>query len=64
MTTQVKTVDDMKNRLKALEDSIQELKNRLPAHSIKPGMMMELMALEDERDSILSQIRSLEVKRK
>jgi len=64
MTTQMKTPDNLKNRLKALEDNIQELKDRLPAHSIKPGMMMELMALEDERDSILAQIQSLEVKKK
>ena len=64
MTTQMKTLDNLKNRLKALEDSIQELKDRLPAHSIKPGMMMELMTLEDERDSIQSQIQTLETKKK
>ena len=53
------TLKNLQKQLNALEKDIRELKDRLPAHSIKPGMMSELMALEDERDAILSQIRSL-----
>ncbi|MEE4354277.1 MAG: hypothetical protein V2J25_15560 [Desulfatiglans sp.] len=42
----------MKEQLKCLEERIQELEERLPAHSTKPSMMAELCALEDERDAL------------
>lgn len=60
----MENLENLKKQLKALENSIQELQDRLPAHSIKPGMMRELMALEDERDGVLSQIHSIEVQNK
>ncbi|MDY6881899.1 MAG: hypothetical protein SV686_16825 [Thermodesulfobacteriota bacterium] len=44
--------DSMKEQLKCLEERIQELEERLPAHSTKPSMMAELCALEDERDAL------------
>ena len=53
------TLKNLLNQLNDLEKDLRELKDRLPAHSIKPGMMSELMALEDERDAILSKIQSL-----
>ena len=53
------TLKNLLNQLNDLEKDLRELKDRLPAHSIKPGMMSELMALEDERDAILSQIQSM-----
>jgi hypothetical protein len=31
----------------------------MPAHSVKPLIMMELFALEDERDAIAKQINEL-----
>jgi hypothetical protein len=46
-------------QLQKIEDQIQELKNRLPAHSIKPVMMMELLELEDERNDILALIQTM-----
>ena len=49
----------LEKQLQMIEDQIQELKNRLPAHSIKPVMMMELLALEDEHENILVQIQAL-----
>ena len=54
------TLEDLQKQLEDLEKDIRELKDRLPAHSIKPGMMGELMALEDERDHLLSKIQSLQ----
>jgi hypothetical protein len=36
-----------------------EVKRRMPAHSIKPPIMMELFELEDERDLIEKQIIQL-----
>ena len=50
---------ELEKRLKAVEAQIQETKQRLPAHSVKPPIMMELITLEDERDEILSQLKKL-----
>ncbi len=46
-------------RLKELDKKIAEVKKRMPAHSIKPPIMMELFALEDERDAVVKQIIQL-----
>ncbi len=45
--------DPMKKRLHELEEEIAETKRRLPAHSVKPPVMIDLLALEDERDQLL-----------
>jgi acylphosphatase len=50
---------DLENHLKDLEARIEDCRGRMPAHSAKPGMMEELMDLEDERDRILSEIQQL-----
>ncbi|MCD6585119.1 MAG: hypothetical protein J7K96_05085 [Desulfobacteraceae bacterium] len=49
----------LENRLQELEKEIRETKNRLPAHSTKPVIMMELLALEDEYDIIMEKIKIL-----
>ncbi len=49
--------DQIQKRLQELEAEIAETKKRLPAHSVKPGVMMDLLDLEDERDRLLSQLR-------
>lgn len=49
----------LEKQLRQNEARIQEVKNRLPAHSIKPVMMRELIELEDERDHILAQLKAL-----
>ncbi len=49
----------MKSRLKELEAAIQETEARLPAHSVKPPVMQELLALEDEYEDLLQQIRAV-----
>ena len=46
-------------KIKALDEKIREVKKRMPAHSIKPPIMMELFALEDERDEVEKQIIQL-----
>jgi hypothetical protein len=50
----------LKNKLNDLEKKIKEVKKRMPAHSIKPPIMMELFELEDERDLVERQIIQLE----
>jgi len=58
----VMKVEDFDQRLKALEAEIAETKKRLPAHSVKPPVMHDLLALEDERDEIIRQIKALKGK--
>jgi hypothetical protein len=58
----MKTPEELKKRLLELESEINETKKRLPAHSVKPPVMMDLIALEDEYDSLLRQIYELKEK--
>ena len=51
---------DLEDKLKELDKKIAEVKKRMPAHSIKPPIMMELFELEDERELIEKQIIQLE----
>lgn len=44
---------EIDTRLQELEDEIREARKRLPAHSIKPAVMIDLLELEDERDLLL-----------
>jgi len=50
----------LRERLQELEEQIAETKRRLPAHSVKPPVMMDLLALEDERDLVLDQLERLQ----
>jgi hypothetical protein len=53
------TLSEMEQRLRELQDAIKETEKRLPAHSVKPPVMMDLLALEDEYDDLLEKIRAL-----
>ena len=49
-------VQELQERLRQLEEQIAETRRRLPAHSVKPPVMLELLELEDERDLLLRRI--------
>jgi len=49
----MKTITEMEQRLRELDEEIKETKRRLPAHSVKPPVMMDLLTLEDEYDMLL-----------
>lgn len=49
----------IRERLAELEVLIAETERRLPAHSTKPPVMLDLLALEDERDLLLRQLAVL-----
>ncbi|MBA3031249.1 MAG: histidine kinase [Desulfobacteraceae bacterium] len=53
------TLEELKEQLQILEKEIAETKKRLPAHSVKPPVMMDLLALEDQYDELLKQIEKL-----
>ncbi len=45
--------------MKELETLIKETKDRLPAHSTKPPVMMELLEYEDEYDILQKKLERL-----
>lgn len=47
---------EIRNRLERLEVEIREVKDRMPAHSAKPQIMMELFELEDEKAELQSEL--------
>lgn len=50
---------DIKKRMEKLEILINATKARLPAHSTKPPVMMELLGYEDEYDALQKQLDGL-----
>ena len=53
------TINSIKKRMKELETLIRETKERLPAHSTKPPVMMELLEYEDECDILQKRLKML-----
>ena len=49
----------LEEKLKVLDEKIAEVNRRMPAHSVKPPIMTELFALEDERDEVFKQLEAL-----
>ena len=54
--------ESIKKRMKALETLIRETRDRLPAHSTKPPVMMELLDYEDEYEALAKQLDELKSK--
>jgi hypothetical protein len=52
-------LETLKSKLIELEAAINETQKRLPAHSIKPQVMHDLLDLEDERDRLLNELAEL-----
>lgn len=59
MTNMQDKIDAIKKRMEALEILIRETRERLPAHSTKPPVMMELLDLEDEYDILQGKLNEL-----
>ena len=55
----MKNFELLKKRLRDLETEIAETKRRLPAHSVKPPIMTDLLELEDEYDALLKQVEKM-----
>ena len=55
----MKALADIEQRLEELDALIRDTKGRLPAHSAKPGIMMELMDYEDEYEELLKKKAAL-----
>jgi hypothetical protein len=50
---------NIKKRIAELDELIAETKKRLPAHSVKPPVMLDLLAYEDEYDLLLEKLNQL-----
>jgi hypothetical protein len=55
----ISETDQIRERLRNVEKEIIETLRRLPAHSAKPPVMMDLLQLEDERDLLLKKLGEL-----
>lgn len=51
-----KELEKIKKRMAELEVLISETKKRLPAHSVKPPVMLDLLEYEDEYDLLLQKL--------
>ena len=52
-------VQALEKKLKEVDEKIAEVNQRMPAHSVKPPIMIQLFELEDERDALVKQIEKL-----
>ena len=57
--TDIKTIT---TRMETLEILIKETRDRLPAHSTKPPVMMELLDYEDEYEALAKQLAAMKSK--
>lgn len=55
------TIEQLQRRIDELSLRIEETKNRLPAHSTKPLIMMELLDLEDEYEDLCNKLNLLKL---
>lgn len=53
--------DNLKKQIDEITAVIKETKKRLPAHSTKPPIMMELLDLDDKHDQLMEQLKRLEM---
>ena len=56
-------LEELEEKRKELKAAIAETRKRLPAHSVKPPVMMDLLDLEDQYDAVLNRILKLKEKR-
>ena len=54
---------ELELRLRELDAAITETRKGLPAHPVKPPVMMDLLDLEDQYDDLVKQICELKEKR-
>ncbi len=51
-------------KIDEITEVIRETKKRLPAHSTKPPIMMELLELEDQYDKLVDRLKRLDMDEK
>lgn len=56
-----KEIEKIQNRMAELEILISETQKRLPAHSVKPPVMLDLLGYEDEYDLLLEKLNESKI---
>ena len=57
-------IADLRRELARIDAEIADTEARMPAHSVKPPIMMALFELEEARDAVLEKLRALGVSAK
>lgn len=52
-----KDAEKLIERIEIMEQQLEDLKKRWPAHSVKPQMIMEMEQLEEEIELLLEKVR-------
>jgi len=50
---------ELEKKLAEIESQILETEKRMPAHSVKPPIMVALFELEEQRDELMAQLKML-----
>ena len=58
------TIDALKTELARIDAQLADTEARMPAHSVKPPIMLALFALEEAREAVVEKIRALEAARR
>jgi hypothetical protein len=53
-------LESLKQKYREIEEQLDEQRKRIPPHSVKPTAIMELEALEGDRDAVAAEIRKIE----
>jgi len=53
------TQKGLEKKLAEIELKIRDAQDRLPAHSVKPPIMMELLSLEDEAHALRQRLETM-----
>ena len=53
-------LESLKKRLREIEEELADAEGRLPAHSVRPGQMAAVFQLEEERETLTSEIEKLQ----
>jgi len=56
----METLDDLKAELARIDAELADTEARMPAHSVKPPIMLALFALEESREAVVKKIKALE----
>ena len=60
VTERAAQISEIKKKISTLEEELAETKRRLPAHSVKPPVMMALFDLEDRLEQLYQELQALQ----
>jgi len=55
----IESIDDLRKELARIDADIEDTEARMPAHSVKPPIMMALFDLESAREAVVEKLKAL-----